>query len=415
MKKTHAEDAGRVDVAVVGAGLVGLTAALGCAQMGLRTALIGPKPQALQPEPQVPQPKPQAPQPLPPPPFDVRIYALAPATVAVLQRLRVWDAVDTQRVQSVQRMRVFGDEGRELQFDAYGAAVERLATIAEEAELARALIAASGFAPNLVRHAGTLAELKLEPQEAQLRLDTGAAFTAALVIAADGARSAARAAAGIAATTAAYGQTALVANFACARAHDATAWQWFTDEGVVALLPLPASATAPHAVSLVWSAPDAMAAQLAALPAAALAERVTERVGGALGALAPIGATASFPLRRMSVARLVDARIALAGDAAHLVHPLAGQGLNLGLLDVAALLDTLAAREPFRDLGDRVLLRRYARARAEDLALMRTTTDGLARLFAIDDPLARRLRNEGLALVNRALPLKRALIRHALG
>jgi 2-polyprenyl-6-methoxyphenol hydroxylase-like FAD-dependent oxidoreductase len=112
---------------------------------------------------------------------------------------------------------------------------------------------------------------------------------------------------------------------------------------------------------------------------------------------------------------LVAPRVALVGDAAHVVHPLAGQGLNLGLLDVSEWLRVLAAREPFRDPGDLVLLRRYARARAEPVALMRWTTDGLARLFAVDDPRVRRLRNAGLAAVERIAPLKRALIRHALG
>lgn len=112
---------------------------------------------------------------------------------------------------------------------------------------------------------------------------------------------------------------------------------------------------------------------------------------------------------------MAAARVALVGDAAHVVHPLAGQGLNLGLQDVATLLDVLAACESFRDIGDIALLRRYARARAEAVALMRATTDGLVRLFAADDPLLKRVRNIGLAFVNRAQPLKRALVRHALG
>lgn len=391
-------DATSVDVAVVGAGLVGTAVALGCAQLGLRVALVGRAPATTRRA-----------------PFDVRIYALAPGTVTLLRRLRVWDAVDTGRIQAVERMRVFGDEGRELSFDAYGAAVERLATIVEESELARVLAAGCGFAANVARHQAVLSTLRLTSSTAQLELDDGMKLAATLVIAADGARSEVRAAAGIAATTDSYGQTAVVANFACERAHDAIASQWFTDEGVVALLPLPASDAAAHAVSLVWSASDALAAELTALPAAALATRVGERVGYAVGALTLLGATGSFPLQRLAVARLAHARVALVGDAAHVVHPLAGQGLNLGLQDVAVLLDVLGAREAFRDVGDPVVLRRYARARAEAVALMRTTTDGLARLFAVDDPLARRLRNVGLAFVNRALPLKRALIRHALG
>jgi 2-polyprenyl-6-methoxyphenol hydroxylase-like FAD-dependent oxidoreductase len=165
----------------------------------------------------------------------------------------------------------------------------------------------------------------------------------------------------------------------------------------------------------VWSAPETLAAELLALEAEAFAHRVTARTGGLLGMLNPLGPARGFPLRLLKVAHLVGPRVALVGDAAHVVHPLAGQGLNLGLADVSELLAVLAGREAFRDTGDPVLLRRYARRRAEPIGLMRVTTDGLARLFGIDDPMARRLRNGGLSLVNRITPLKRALIRHALG
>ena len=154
---------------------------------------------------------------------------------------------------------------------------------------------------------------------------------------------------------------------------------------------------------------------LAALNADALAERVTLRSRSALGALMPAGRTAAFPLRLVVVERLVGPRVALVGDAAHVVHPLAGQGLNLGLQDVAALLEVVRGRELFRDIGDAVLLRRYERDRAEPVAMMRAATDGLARLFSIDDPLARFVRNTGMAAVDRIAPLKNLLIRQALG
>jgi ubiquinone biosynthesis UbiH/UbiF/VisC/COQ6 family hydroxylase len=215
----------------------------------------------------------------------------------------------------------------------------------------------------------------------------------------------------------------VVINLATAHQHDGVAWQWFTDEGVVALLPLPG-----RAVSLVWSAPAALAEQLQALDPQALAERVGRRIlatpdgqGTRLGALQPLGEGAStstthaFRLRRLRVDRLTAPGIALIGDAAHVVHPLAGQGLNLGLQDVSMLLHTLRTRENWRSVGDPVLLRRYARQRAEAIDLMRWTTDGLARLFALDDPLARRARNAGMAVLDAFGPLKRALIRHAMG
>jgi 2-polyprenyl-6-methoxyphenol hydroxylase-like FAD-dependent oxidoreductase len=188
------------------------------------------------------------------------------------------------------------------------------------------------------------------------------------------------------------------------------AWQWFDPaEGVIALLPLPGDY-----VSLVWSAPRQLADALVA-DAPNLAARLASRAAPCLGVLAAAGPAQAFPLRRLSVDRLVGSRMALVGDAAHVVHPLAGQGLNLGLADVSELLRVLAGRESWRDLGDAVLLRRYERSRAEPVALMRLATHGLARLFARDDAVSREVRNLGLAAVNAVAPLKNALIRHAAG
>jgi ubiquinone biosynthesis UbiH/UbiF/VisC/COQ6 family hydroxylase len=392
------------DVVVVGAGIAGAAAALGCAQPGLKVVLLGPAPAPVQASAAAP---PEA-------PFDARIYALAPATITLLDRLKVWPQVDLRRMQAVTRMRVFGDAGQELSFDAYGAAVERLATIGEESELARVLRTACAYTPGLQRIEAGFAGMSIEAGCARVHLDDGRELAARLLIAADGANSAVRAAAGINADEKRYEQTAVVTNFRTDAPHHGVAWQWFTAEGVVALLPL-AEAVAGPALSLVWSAPDELARRLLADSPEGLAQRVMTRIGVAPGRLAPLGPSRGFPLRRISVDRLVVPRVALVGDAAHVVHPLAGQGLNLGLADVSELLDVLASRESYRDIGDLVLLRRYARKRAEAIDLMRWTTDGLARLFSIDDPLVRRVRNAGLALVNAAGPIKRALIRQALG
>ena len=390
------------DIAVVGTGIPGLAAALGFAQQGLSVALIGPRP------------KPYAATRTQP--FDPRIYAVAPASVALLEALGVWASVDQQRVCAVEHMRVFGDDGPELAFDAYTATVERLATIVEESELLRVLDAACGFQPAIKRIHSTFASLTVQPDALAVDLEDGGSLTARLLIGADGASSAVRAAAGINAKVKSYDQTAVVANFGCARPHLNTAWQWFIDQGVVALLPLPGE----H-VSLVWSAPEELAAELAALSGDQLASRVTERCALATGESTPvgqltaIGAAHTFPLRQIKVSSLIGSHAVLVGDAAHVIHPLAGQGLNLGLQDVALLLEVVRAREAFRDVGDAAVLRRYERGRAEALGLMRFTTDSLAQLFAFDDPLVRRLRNAGLAAVNRLSPLKNALIRRALG
>jgi ubiquinone biosynthesis UbiH/UbiF/VisC/COQ6 family hydroxylase len=384
------------DIAVVGAGVAGLAVAVGSAQLGLRTALVGPR---------APLHRADAAS-----PFDVRIYALAPVAVGLLQQLKVWPAVDASRVQAVAKMRVFGDTGSELSFDAYQASLPRLVTIVEESELLRALAAAAGFAPGLQRIEATFDALRQPGEAARLLLAGGQAIDARLVVAADGARSAVRAAAGINADELSYGQTAVVANFACERPHHGVALQWFDPiEGVIALLPLPGDR-----VSLVWSAPRLLAEALAA-DETSLASRLAPRAGPHLGELTAIGPAQSFPLRRITVDRLVGTRLALVGDAAHVVHPVAGQGLNLGLADVSELLRVLAGREDWRDPGDAVLLRRYERSRAEPVGLMRLATHALARLFARDDALSREVRNLGLAAVNALPPLKNALIRHAAG
>jgi len=390
-------DSLRFDVAVVGPGVAGLATALGLAQQGLKVALVGPRARIQQPAPEAP--------------WDARIYALAPGSAALLERLGVWGRVDADRVCPVERMRVFGDAGDELTFDAYAATVERLATIVEESELARVLDAACDYQPAIARVEAAFQALDVQsPGTAELQLADGRRVSAALLVGADGANSAVRAAAGISADLKPYRQTALVANFECERPHLNTAWQWFTDEGIVALLPMPG-----NRVSLVWSAPEALAPELQALDAAAFAARVTARARHVLGSLTSLGAAHAFPLRLLTVRRLVGPSLALVGDAAHVVHPLAGQGLNLGLQDVDALLKVVGEREPFRSCGDPVVLRRYERSRAESIGLMRFATDGLARLFAVDDSLVRGARNAGMAVVDRLGPLKSRLIRQALG
>jgi ubiquinone biosynthesis UbiH/UbiF/VisC/COQ6 family hydroxylase len=388
-------DSTTFDVAVAGAGVAGMSCALGFAQQGLRVALIGPRAVARSTTAEGP--------------FDARIYAVAPATVTLLQQISVWNRVDAGRTCAVERMVVRGDRGDALTFDAYATGVERLATIVEESELVRVLDAACDFQPTLVRFDAGFDALE-SGDPSIVRLGDGTELCARLVVGADGGNSSVRAAAGINASVTDYRQQAIVCNFGCTRPHLNTARQWFTEDGVIALLPLPDD----H-VSLVWSAPAALAVELGALDASALAHRVMEHVGVEAGILAPAGAVMSFPLRLIVVDRLIAARLALVGDAAHVVHPLAGQGLNLGLQDVASLLEVVRGREAFRDIGDAVLLRRYERDRAEPIALMRAATDGLARLFGIDDPLARWMRNSGMAALDKLAPLKSLLIRQALG
>ncbi len=399
-------------VAVVGTGVVGLAAALGCAQRGLRVRLIGPTPRLFEAAGDGPAP----PGGGRPARFDPRIYAISEGSRRLLTDCKVWAQIDPARTCPVSRMQVAGDAGGRLRFDAYASCTERLATIGEESALLRALWLGCAMTPGIEHiplqfHAATF-----DGGATRVHLVEGADGAATqmecdLLIGADGKNSSVRAAAGISAHAKPYGHIAFVANFACEHPHDGVAYQWFTpDEGIVALLPLPGN----H-VSLVWSAPDALAPQLESLPLPEFQRRVTERSGSVLGALEILGDRHAFPLRRLVVDRLVRPGLALMGDAAHVVHPLAGQGLNLGLQDVADLLLHLDTRESWRGIGDLVLLRRYERARAEPIALMRGTVGALATLFATPDAATRRLRNAGMSLVDALPPIKNALVRHALG
>jgi ubiquinone biosynthesis UbiH/UbiF/VisC/COQ6 family hydroxylase len=210
-----------------------------------------------------------------------------------------------------------------------------------------------------------------------------------------------------------YRQRAIVTNFNCEKPHHGAAYQWFTPtDGIIALLPLPG-----QRVSLVWSAPDALAETLLHESLEQLAQRVTSLPNQQLGRLHPLEPETlrSFPLEFMRPHAITAPRVALAGDAAHVVHPLAGHGMNLGFADVAMLLKTVIEREPQRDCGEARILARYARARKEDILLMQLATDGLERLFAADFEPIRVARNIGLNLLDRLPVIKRRLMSHALG
>jgi len=237
------------------------------------------------------------------------------------------------------------------------------------------------------------------------------ALTARLVIGADGAQSLLRAAAGLTVEVRAYGQTAIVANVATGRPHQSTAWQRFMRDGTLAFLPL-----ADGTSSIVWSADDARALSLVGLSDAAFAAELERASDGALGSTRLLSERLSFPLMRLAAQRYVAQRIALIGDAAHVVHPLAGQGVNLGLLDAAALAQqvksAVAARE---DPGALRALRAYERWRKSEVAAMAISIDTFDRLLAHGAGPVARLAQRGLSWVNASQELRRFFIRRALG
>jgi len=384
------------DVVVVGGGLVGSSLVAALDGSGLRVALVDAAP--------------ESPSHASTGDWDVRVFAISPGSERFLTSIDSWPS-DASRIAPVSGMRVFGDRpGGRIDFDAREAGAAHLASIVENRLLVQALASRLGQIAGLRVVRGAAAEFRLEAEQATLQLVDGQTLRASLLVGADGARSWTRSQSGIDANVRPYGQTAVVANFACENVHQGVAWQWFRPDGVLALLPLPGPRC-----SMVWSASEALAAELMTLDAGQLAARVADAANGALGALELITPPAAFPLQLVRVAHLVRPRLALVGDAAHNLHPLAGQGVNLGFQDAAELARVLRERRACRDVGQFRLLRGYERARREDILAMTMATDGLQRLFGHPASAVRWIRNSGLALVDRAPPLKRLLIRQAFG
>jgi ubiquinone biosynthesis UbiH/UbiF/VisC/COQ6 family hydroxylase len=398
-----------VDVVVVGGGIVGKACALGLAQLGLQTIQIAPDLDQTIPAPQGTE-------------WGQRIYAFSPSTQKLLAHLQLWDALDQGRMQPVRDMRIYGDRGEkhdQLHLSAFEAGTPQLAWIGEANIIEHTLDQASRFQNKLERITGVVERIEVGSTEAILHLNNGAILQTQLVIAADGANSPIRNELGISIKEESYHQCGVVANWKCTNAHLETAYQWFLPGGdIVAMLPLP-----DKQVSMVWSTSPENAAELLQLDQAAWSHRFSSIANGAitdqLGVLTPNSIPATFPLRRIQASRFIgpetNPKVALIGDAAHVIHPLAGQGLNLGLRDVATLLHILDKRESFRKLNDKVLLRRYERQRQGDTSALLWVTDKLKKLFSASSGTEKQLRNWGLGMVNRSHFIKRRLIERAFG
>jgi len=382
-------DPARVQVAVVGGGLVGATLAL----LLVQRARLDPA-QVLVIEPEPPQPRSVAAE------YELRVSAIAPGNRRLLQELGVWQHLDLRRVAQYERMVVWQeatppDSPDVLRFDAAQLGEPDLGSIVENTHLQTALLRHCAAVGIGIRQAAVTA-LSCDASAARLTLgDDG--IEAELVVGADGASSAVRRMAGIAGAAHDYGQRGIVATIDTPHGHQATAWQRFLHTGPLALLPL-----ASGQVSIVWSAQHATADALLAMPEDQFNAALTNASAGVLGTLRLASSRASFPLRRFTAERFAGTRCVLVGDAAHVIHPLAGQGVNEGLQDARVLADALAARPARESVGAAQALQRYARTRRSGSAVTAAMVDGLDRLFTGSGPLTAGLARTGMALVARS-------------
>jgi len=353
--------------------------------------------------------------PAPGSPLDLRVSALSRASQRLLELTGAWPAVVARGAAAYQRMVVWEEHATPegpgaLHFDAAELGEPDLGHIVENHAVQSALLERAMAAGVVLLRAG-LSSLATGDDAIRVTTSEGRVHSAALVIGADGSDSTVRSQAGISTRGWDYDQRAVVTHLSCERAHRHTAWQRFLDTGPLALLPL-----ADRRVSLVWSTTPANAEQLVHCTEGDFAARVTSASAAVLGRLEATTARASFPLRLLHARRYAAERIALVGDAAHTVHPLAGQGINLAFVDVAALVDVIgAALEAGDDPGELAVLRRYERWRKAEALPAIVLLDGIKRLFYGGNATQSRLRRAGLDLVESSGPLKRLLMQRALG
>lgn len=384
------------DVLIVGSGLVGISLALVLRDSGLRIALVeSHKPQA------IPQDD----------SWDSRVYALSPGSIDFLTLCGVWQELPQGRVTPVYDMRIIGDDTKShLDFSAYDAGQPQLATIVENRLLQDAMLRAVHQCEVDYYCPAVATAIAWHEDHVALTLGDDKILRSKLLVGADGVNSRVREMAGIVAENKPYGQMGVVANFDTELFHRNRAWQWFSHDGVLAYLPLPG-----NRISVVWSLDEPVAKTVVALSGDMFCEHVAEAGQYVLGKLQLISSPRVFPLQLLKVAEPVAPRVVLIGDAAHCVHPLAGQGVNLGFQDAQQLANMMCETKVQKDCGDVHLLRSYQRARKESVLVMQLATDGLQRLFHHQHSALGLLRNFGLASTNRLPFAKNLLVQHALG
>lgn len=388
---------GSADVVVVGGGLAGLTLGVTLAGAGLETVVVdGADPAAMRDA-----------------AFDGRVSSIALGSKRVFDGIGMWPALRAV-AEPILAIRVSdGDGPFFLHYDHAAVGREPLGFIVENRRLRAALLDRASSLPSL-RHLApeTVARLERSGAWIEARLAGGGRLRARLAVAADGAGSGLRAGAGIGVVRRAYGQTAIVCAVTHERPHRGIAHERFLPAGPFAILPM----TGGRRSSLVWTESTARARSLVASAPADFARALAARFGDFLGALEGTGPRWTYPLALTRAARYAAPRLVLLGDAARAIHPLAGQGFNLGIRDVAVLAELVVDRARLGlDIGADDLLARYQRRRRFDSLAFMAVTDGLNRLFSNDDPALRLARGLGLAAVDGLPPAKRFFMRHAMG
>ncbi len=386
------------DITIIGGGMVGASLACALADSTLSIAVIeGHEPPAEWPADS----------------FDIRVSAITRASENLFRRLGAWEEMEAMRVQPYEAMDVWDATGTgHIRFEAAELGEPNLGHIIENRVITRALLQRLHRHDNIdTRCPAKPVRLMLRSDHAQLQLDDGSLLQTPLVIGADGAHSWLRQQAGIEVQERHYQQTAVVTTVQTERRHEDTAWQCFLPSGPLAFLPLPKDRS-----SIVWSTSAEEAERLLALDDADFMSELGEAFMHRLGAVTAVGPRGAFPLKGRHAKEYVKPHLALVGDAAHTIHPLAGQGVNLGLADVEELAAVvLEAHRTRRPIGSFKTLRRYERARRGDNLLMLDAMGGFKALFSNDTPGLRELRNLGLNLADHAGPLKNLIVARAMG
>jgi len=395
--------ANNYDVAVIGAGMIGgLTASL-LAQKNLSVALIDPSSGTVKLS--------------SPPYYDTRVSALSMTSQLLMESAGIWQTLPKERLLPYQSMKVWDGLGTsDIEFQATDLGVMSLGCMVENAVLTDALMTQNTSFKNVDTFFGDrVVEFDSQEKEVVITLSSGKKIRSALMVAADGANSFVRQEAGFHCREWDYGHCAIISTIEIDRPHENTAWQAFGEEGILAFLPLP-SVEGRHFVSIVWSVSPEDSEQLCQLDETDFCQRLSYALSDHFLVLAELSQRLSIPLKQRHATEYVKSRIALVGDAAHTIHPLAGQGANIGFSDVEALVNTVSsAFNRQDDIGRLAVLRRYQRARMLNNLQMAAGMESFKRMYGTQNPITVHLRNKGMNFINQHTGMKRFVVSKAFG